>query len=115
MDYGFKAYTQAGISAGTPLPDIMVTEGRKPSVPVKRASAGSFTILMSKSDVVTVDYELPQKLEAPVRSGDIIGYEKYFINGELYIQVPVIVSQTIDKTDRRYFADILLKMFFICS
>jgi len=115
MDYGFKAYTQAGISAGTPLPDIMVTEGRKLSVPVKRASTGSFTILMSKSDVVTVDYELPQKLEAPVRSGDIIGYEKYFINGELYIQVPVIVSQTIDKTDRRYFADILLKMFFICS
>lgn len=115
MDYGFKAYTQAGISAGAPLPEIMVTDGTKASVPVKRASSGSFTILMSKNDVVTVDYELPQKLEAPVRSGDIIGYEKYFINGGLYMSVPVIVSQTIDKTDRRYFTDILLKLFFMCS
>lgn len=115
MDYGFKAYTQAGISASAPLPEIMVTDGRKASVPVRRASSGSFTILMSKNDVVTVDYELPQKLEAPVRSGDIIGYEKYSINGGIYMSVPVIVSQTIDKTDRRYFADILLKMFFMCS
>lgn len=115
MDYGFKAYTQAGISAGAPLPEIMVTDGVKASVPVKRASSGSFTILMSKNDVVTVDYELPQKLEAPVRSGDIIGYEKYYINGGLYMSVPVIVSQTVDKTDRRYFTDILLKLFFMCS
>lgn len=114
MDYGFKAYTQAGISAGAPLPEIMVTDGKKASVPVKRASAGSFSILMSKDDVVTVEYELPKILEAPVRSGDIIGYEKYFINGTLYMSVPVIVSQTIDKTDRRYFTDILLKLFFMC-
>lgn len=115
MDYGFKAYSQAGISAGAPLPDIMVTDGIKASVPVKRASPGSFTMLMSKDDVVTVEYELPQRLEAPVRSGDIIGYEKYFINDGLYMSVPVIVSQTIDKTDRRYFTDILLKLFFMCS
>ncbi len=114
MDYGFKAYTQAGISAGAPLPEIMVTDGTKASVPVKRASSGSFTILMSKKDVVTVDYELPQRLEAPVRSGDIIGYEKYFVNDGLYMSIPVIVSQTVDKTDRRYFTDILLKMFFMC-
>ena len=93
----------------------MVTDGTKASVPVKRASSGSFTILMSKKDVVTVDYELPQRLEAPVRSGDIIGYEKYFVNDGLYMSIPVIVSQTVDKTDRRYFTDILLKMFFMCQ
>lgn len=112
MDYGFKAFTQAGISAGTPLPDIAVTGGKEAYVPVKRTEAGSFTMLMSKDDIVTVSYELPEKLDAPVRSGDITGYVRYFINDVLYMSVPVVVSRTVEKTDSRYFADILLKMFF---
>lgn len=112
MDYGFKAFTQAGISSGTPLHDIPVTGGKKASVPIKRTNSGSFTILMSKDDIVTVSYELPEKLDAPVRSGDIIGYEKYFVNDGLYMKIPVVVSASVEKTDSRYFADILLKMFF---
>ncbi len=112
MDYGFKGFTQAGISASTPLPNIEVTGGKEVFVPVKRVGAGSFTILMSKNDIATVSYELPEKLNAPVRSGDIIGYEKYFVNDSLYVSFPVVVSKTIEKTDHRYFTDILLQMFF---
>ena len=68
--------------------------------------------LGKKDDIVTVSYELPEKLDAPVRSGDITGYVKYFVNDVLYISVPVMVSKSVEKTDSRYFADILLKMFF---
>lgn len=113
MDYGFKGYTQAGISAESPLPGIAVTGGKEASVPVKRTDTGSFTLLMSKDDVVTISYELPDRLEAPVRSGDIIGYEKYAINDSLYMSIPVVVSKTIETTDGKYFAGILARLFFV--
>ena len=80
---------------------------------LKRTDTGSFTLLMSKDDVVTISYELPDSLKAPVRSGDIIGYEKYAINDNLYMSIPVVVSRTIETTDSKYFTDILARLFFV--
>jgi len=112
MDYGFAGYTQAKITPQKPLPDIKVTDGKEACVTAKRTSTESFNVLMSKDDILTASYELPEKIPAPVRSGDIIGYEKYTLNDGLYMQIPVVASKTIDKTDSRYYADILIKMFF---
>lgn len=113
MDYGFKGYTQTQITPKTPLPNISVSDGKEANVAIKRTSTESFNLLMSSDDIITVSYELPKKLSAPVRSGDIIGYEKYAINDGLYISIPIVVSKTVDKTDSRYFANILVRMFFI--
>ena len=95
------------------LPEIKIEGGKEASVPVKRTDTGSFTLLMSKDDVVTISYELPDSLKAPVRSGDIIGYEKYAINDNLYMSIPVVVSRTIETTDSKYFTDILARLFFV--
>lgn len=112
MDYGFKGYQQATVTPSTPLHGIKVSDGKEALVPIKRTSTDSFNILMSKDDIITVSYELPEKLSAPVRSGDIIGYEKYTINNGLYVSIPIVASKTIQKTDVRYFANILVRMFF---
>ncbi|HBA98297.1 MAG TPA: D-alanyl-D-alanine carboxypeptidase [Lachnospiraceae bacterium] len=112
MDYGFKGHAQAAVTPKNPLPAITVSDGKEASVPVKRTSTESFNVLISKDDIITVSYELPEKLSAPVRSGDIIGYENYTINDGLYMSIPIVASKTIDKTDSRYFANILVRMFF---
>ncbi len=79
-----KGYTQTQITPKTPLPNISVSDGKEANVAIKRTSTESFNMLMSSDDIITVSYELPKKLSAPVRSGDIIGYEKYAINDGLY-------------------------------
>lgn len=112
MDYGFKGYTKAAITPKTPLQEIVVSDGKEAYVPIKRTNTESFNVLMSKDDIMTVSYELPTKLSAPIRSGDIIGYEKYTINNGLYISIPIVASKTIDKTDGKYFANIMVRMFF---
>lgn len=113
MNYGFNGYAQVQITPKTPLSGIAVSGGKEAAAPVKRTSTESFNVLMSSDDIITVSYELPVKLSAPVRSGDIIGYEKYTINDGLYISIPIVASKTIDETDSRYFANILVKMFFV--
>lgn len=112
MNYGFKGYTQTTVTPKTPLSSIAVSGGKDAYAPIKRTSTESFHMLMSKDDILTVSYELPEKLCAPVRSGDIIGYEKYTINDGLYISIPIAVSKTIEETDSIYFANILVRMFF---
>lgn len=112
MDYGFEGFEQAVVTPKEPVPGIRVESGTINILPVKRTSTESFTALMSKDDIITISYELPDRLAAPVRSGDIIGYEKYAINNELYTSIPIIAAKTIKTTDVEYFADILIKMFF---
>lgn len=113
MDYGFEAFKSAEISPSTPLPDISVTEGTDISVPVKRTTTESFQVLLTSGDSITVCYELPDNLTAPVRSGDIIGYEKYMLNNELYIKIPIVAAKSVTKADNKYFTDIILKLFFM--
>ena len=115
MDYGFKGYKKTSISPNKALPNIPVSNGRESSVPIKRTSTEPFSILMSADDTITVSYELPENLNAPVRSGDIIGCEKYEINGKLFAEIPIAVSKSVEETDLEYFMDIVMKLFFMKS
>ncbi len=113
MDYGFNAYQIVNIAPDTPLPDQKVTGGQSKKVPLKRTSTKDFSILMSQNDTLTIRYDIPKSLSAPVRQGDIIGYENYFINNKLYCQFPIAAASQIPTADFSYFKNMMYHLFFM--
>ena len=68
--------------------------------------------MLCRSDKITTKLNLPETLKAPVRQGDILGYEEYYLNGELLSQSPVIAGESVQKRDFNYYKNIVKKLFF---
>ena len=113
MNYGFEKYTKHSITPDTALPSLPVTEGTSQKLQIKRSSKDKFTILLTASDKIKISYDIPSYVNAPIRSGDIIGYEQYFLNDNLYYEIPLIADTSIKKADDTFFRNILFRLFFM--
>lgn len=112
MDYGFSNFETVTLKAQKLPASLPVTGGTKSSVSIKKESGQSIQLLLSAADKITVQENISSSLSAPVRQGDIIGYEEYYLNGELIYQDPVIAKKTVAKRDFGYYQDIFFHMFF---
>ena len=97
MDYGFSYYKQAEF----PLQDltaakIPVEEGKKTFVACKQPAVPR--TLLSRFDAITVKYDLPSKLYAPIRGNTGIGSVSFYINGRLYKKEIVFPAESIEKS-----------------
>ncbi|MCD8366377.1 MAG: D-alanyl-D-alanine carboxypeptidase [Clostridiales bacterium] len=54
---------------------------------------------VSETDEITVSYDLPESLDAPVREGSVIGEEKIYLNGVLYAVREVALTESADRYD----------------
>ena len=113
MNYGFSKYTKRSITPDNILPDIAVKDGISKKLPIKRSSMDAFTILLTASDKIKISYDVPQYINAPVRAGDIIGYERYSLNDKLYYEIPLVAGTSVKKADTDFFTEILFKLFFM--
>lgn len=97
MDYSFQNYTKSEL----PLQNlasakIPVEDGKKNTVSCRQPPQ-SFTLL-SRFDTITVLYDLPEKLYAPIRENSPIGTVSFYINNELYKKESVFPSESIEKS-----------------
>lgn len=81
LDFGFANYGMVSYAPAS-LPPVCVKGAVTDEVSV---SHGGFSSLLSKSDTKKVTYEIdvPEKLTAPVKAGDVVGNIKYILNGEV--------------------------------
>lgn len=110
MNYGIKNFKSKQIFEKINLDPVFVDDG------VMRYEKlnlnGDLSLLMSKNDSVRIDYELPNKLQAPVKAKSIVGYANYYINDQLYEKLPIYAVEDIDRIDLTY---CLKKLFHLWS
>ena len=79
MDYGFTNYKLVRLTETPMLQKIPVHGGRSNIMQPRRSVPARDTkLLMTSADTLRICYELPHSIKAPIRSGDIIGYENYY-------------------------------------
>ena len=59
-------------------------------------------LLLSDTDVITEEWNLPEDLEAPVQKGDIIGECSTLLNGCRILTQPVYASESVEKFDYQW-------------
>lgn len=113
MNYGFSKYTKYSLTPDNTLPAISVKDGINKNLHIKRSSMDSFTILLTASDKIKISYDIPSQINAPVRAGDIIGYERYSLNNKLYYEIPLVADTSVKKADDKFFRKIMFNLFFM--
>lgn len=96
MNYGTQNYAYTTFCPDADYGNIRVEDGIREEVPVV-ALREEIGLLLKENEAVTVEYELENFLTAPVLPGQIAGYERYVLEGEILAEFPIVVAE---KTDR---------------
>ena len=59
-------------------------------------------VLLKEGEAVQFEYELPEKLEAPVNKGDIVGKLTYSVDGNIYRQKDIVLTEDVKKVDFKW-------------
>lgn len=97
MDYAFQNYTKSELPIqNLTTVRIPVEDGKKSYVSCRQPAKVS--TLLSHSDTITVVYDLPEKLYAPIRESSPIGTVSFYINNGLYKKEQVFPTESIEKS-----------------
>lgn len=113
MNYGFAGYETKEIPVNTGEITLPVENGQQGTVMLKRDNSRTQTVSLplTSTDQITYRQELPETLAAPVRAGDIIGYETYSLNGECFLSVALTAEEDIPEINYRYWIGQITKLF----
>lgn len=112
MNYGLDNFEYRYIETEKKVSDIPIVNGQTESVPLS-VVAENFTLMLSVSDRIEYERELPAYMEAPVTKGSIAGYDRYYVNGEVYRVFPIYVEQDVGKIDYRYCLEWIFKRILL--
>lgn len=116
MDYGFTNYKLVRLTETPMLQKIPVHGGRSNIMQPRRSVPARDTkLLMTSADTLRICYELPHSIKAPIRYGDIIGYENYYLNDTLLQSIPIASSSKIKEADAPYVARLLYQLYCITA
>ncbi len=112
MKYGLNHFSYVKINENLhELYDIPVEKGKTKFCPITMEKKDE-TLLLKNSDQIGIIYNIPKTIKAPVQSGQQVGSVKYYINGELYKEVPVMTTKSIAAVDYRYLLEHIIQLFF---
>ncbi len=112
MDYGTENYFYQTYMGKEVYDTIPVTDGIKEqvAVDVNRKEIG---LLLKEGENFIEEYELKPILQAPVEKGQIVGYERYILNGEIWAEFPITTVEKVDKITLRYCFGKIMAKFLI--
>lgn len=103
MQYGLDHFAPSDIRKQLVYNPLKVRTGVADTVSIyaDEKQEQDYTLLLGEEDVVTVTREMPDILQAPVAENTVIGYENYYINGELFKKCAVRTAESVEL--RTYF------------
>lgn len=112
MNYGTENYYYKTYIGDGDYEAIPVTDGIKDRVgtEVQRKEIG---LLLRENEQIVTEYELAVILQAPVEKGQIVGYERYVLNGEIWAEFPITTAENVDKITLRYCFSKIMAKFLI--
>lgn len=110
MTYGLTNYEYRDVFEDRELGQLMVLNGQKKGIMIDEVATTSLEygtdtdqihlkMLLRKDEQVTVRYELPSQLEAPVRKGQQVGVVQYFLGEKLLREYPIYAGEQVDVRD----------------
>ncbi|MEE0290617.1 MAG: D-alanyl-D-alanine carboxypeptidase family protein [Lachnospiraceae bacterium] len=115
MDYGFSHFQNVTVPIPSYDPVIPIQNAVKNSLLLTSSIPSKITYPLSYDDTLTIQRKIPKKLSAPIRQGDIIGYDTISLNRSILEKYPIIAKETIRSRSFSYFAKLLLQCFFFNS
>lgn len=103
MSYGLSEFESKDMEKKFTYKPVRVRDGVKPEVEVavEKKGEGELVLLLSNKDETIVKSELEEEITAPVKEGTVVGYESYYVNGQLYKQYEVKTAESVEL--RTYF------------
>lgn len=111
MQMGVEDYTYRNIPKEEIPGQIAVEEGVRDQVALAM-DWQDINLLLADWDRVSVEVDVEPKLEAPVEPGEIVGYEKVMVNGEVYSAVPIRTAEGSGKYTYQYCLTRTVNLFF---
>lgn len=113
MNYGFQNFSRVSLPEQPRLPELRVKDGTTASLHLMRNTKEELSsLLLSSADQLKICYDLPEEVKAPIRAGDIIGYEQYFLGENLIWQIPLTASHEVKKADIYHMAKLMGSLYF---
>ncbi len=112
MDYGFSNFEKVSLKRLRLPKELPVFDGMENAVSVTGTKQKNITLLLKQDDKIKSRIKLSDSLHAPIRNGDIVGYEEYYLNGELLCHFPITAAETVQKRNPAYYLNIA-KMLFL--
>ncbi|MFV0344084.1 MAG: D-alanyl-D-alanine carboxypeptidase family protein [Anaerocolumna sp.] len=104
MDYGVKNFEKKQIfNADKEFEPAFVKNGQENFVELYYE--GSIELLMKKDDIVKVEYKIPTVIKAPIGVDTVVGSAKYYVNGELIQEFPILTAGEVLKIDLKFCID----------
>lgn len=97
LSYGFAVYSLVEISPDKPLMPVTVELGEKNSVAVKLLYEDPTVIEKKDIPLLEKNLEIAESVKAPVKKGDEIGTFSVNVDGKLFLKVPVVAAEDVEK------------------
>jgi len=99
MNYGIKNFELKKIFEKKEFDPVFVQDGQKRYEQLLMTDNSELTMLIGKHETVRVEYQLPEKLIAPIKANTVVGSAKYYINDIPYKEIPIYTAYDIKKID----------------
>ena len=90
MTYGIENYEKKQIFENRKLEPVYVDNGQTSHIGL--AVNGDLNLLIRNDEKVSVEYIVPDILSAPVKKGKVVGSARYFIDNNLYTELPIYTT-----------------------
>jgi len=111
MRYGLHYFENRNLfTKGKELDAVSVIDGQEESVKLYYILPVE-TVLLRFDETVTMEYEIPETLQAPVVMNQVVGVVKCYINGALFKEVPIYAESGVRKIDLQYCFETILEKY----
>lgn len=98
LNYGFANFAAYTPDVSAACGDLPVVLGKQESVQVICDAPGSITIEKARLEGITVAYERPEQIDAPVTGGEQIGIARVLdAQGEVLREIPLRAAQDVER------------------
>lgn len=97
MNYGIDNYERKQIFEEKELDPVLVENGQNPVVGLEME--GDLELLLRDDEQVSIVYDLPKALSAPIELNQQVGTVKYYIDDNLYTETPIYTKEESKKID----------------
>ena len=111
-EYGLENYEKRDIYQKAELPELPVLEGIRDTAALTESQA-EISLLLGSTDEVRTELSLAENLNAPVEAGMTVGWQNYYVNGELYTSFPIRTAEAVAQRTYRYCLEEILKLIWL--
>ncbi len=100
MTYGIENYKRKQIFENKDFEPVYVDKGQTSHIGL--GMEGDLALLLRDNEKVRIEYNIPEALSAPQEVGNIVGSAKYYIDDNLYADIPIYTIDGSKKIDYKF-------------